>query len=72
MLSCKQVTELCSQELDRQLGLGERVSLKTHLMMCSGCSNYRRQLFTLREVARAYADGRAVVISPPDNQGSAN
>lgn len=64
MLSCKQVTELCSQELDRQLGLGERVSLKTHLMMCSGCSNYRRQLLTLREVARAYADGRAIL--PPD------
>ena len=68
MLSCKQVTELCSQELDRQLGLGERVSLKTHLMMCSGCSNYRRQLFTLREVARAYADGRAVVTSPPEQR----
>ena len=64
MLSCKQVAELCSQELDRQLGLGERVSLKTHLMMCSGCSNYRRQMFTLRQLARAYADGRAVVTSP--------
>lgn len=66
MLSCKKVTELCSQELDRQLGLGERVSLKAHLMMCSGCSNYRRQLLTLREVARTYAEGRAVVAAPSE------
>jgi len=66
MLTCKQVTELCSQEMDRQLRLVERLSLRSHLMMCSGCSNYRRQLFTLREVARAYADGRAVVTSAPE------
>lgn len=66
MLSCKQVTELCSEEMDRRLGLGERLSLKTHLMMCPGCSNYRRQLFTLREVARAYADGRATAASPSE------
>lgn len=66
MLSCRQVTELCSQELDRQLGLGERVSLKAHIMMCSGCANYRRQLFTLREVARAYAEGRAAAALPPE------
>lgn len=66
MLSCRQMTELCSQEMDRPLGLGERLSLRTHLMMCSGCSNYRRQLFTLREVAQAYADGRAVVAAPSE------
>ena len=66
MLSCRQMTELCSQEMDRRLGLGERLSLKTHLMMCAGCSNYRRQLFTLRDVARAYADGRAALASPSE------
>jgi predicted anti-sigma-YlaC factor YlaD len=66
MLSCRQVTELCSQEMDRKLGLGEHLSLKTHLMMCAGCTNYRRQLFTLRTLARAYAEGRAVVTSSSD------
>jgi predicted anti-sigma-YlaC factor YlaD len=58
MLNCKEVTEVCSAELDRPLRLGENVSLRTHLMMCTGCTEYRRQLRTLREVMQAYADGR--------------
>ncbi len=59
MLSCKEVTEVCSAELERPLKLGEQLSLRTHLMMCTGCTNYRKQLKTLREVTRAYADGKA-------------
>ena len=60
MLNCKEVTELCSAELDRQLRLGEKVSLHTHLMMCSGCANYRKQVTALRQVMQAYAEGRGV------------
>lgn len=59
MLSCKRVTELCSQELERPLGLGERASLHLHLMACAGCANFRRQMKTLREAMRAYAQGHA-------------
>lgn len=59
MLNCKETTELCSQEMERPLGLGERVSLKTHLLMCSGCANFRKQMKTLRQVMQAYAEGRA-------------
>ena len=47
MLNCKEVTEVCSAEMERPLRLGEQVSLRTHLMMCTGCSEYRRQLKTL-------------------------
>jgi predicted anti-sigma-YlaC factor YlaD len=64
MLNCKEVTELCSQELERELGFGERFSLGTHLMMCSGCSNFRRQMSALRKIAREYAEGRAVTTTP--------
>lgn len=60
MLNCREVTEVCSQEMERPLGLAEQVSLRTHLMMCTGCSNYRKQLKTLRKVMQAYADGQAV------------
>ena len=60
MLNCRQVTEVCSNELERPLGIGEQVSLRTHLMMCTGCSNYRKQLKTLRQVMQAYAEGKAV------------
>jgi predicted anti-sigma-YlaC factor YlaD len=63
MLNCKEVTELCSQEMERPLRLGERVSLATHLMMCTGCTNFRKQMKELRLVAQTYAAGGAVV--PP-------
>jgi predicted anti-sigma-YlaC factor YlaD len=69
MLNCKQVTQLCSQELERKLGLAERVSLGAHLMMCTGCSNFRRQMSALRKIARGYADGQAVVEAPGEHSG---
>lgn len=69
MLNCKEVTELCSQEMERALGLRERMSLGAHLMMCSGCSNFRRQMAALRKIAREYAGGRAA--SDASNENSA-
>lgn len=62
MLSCKEVTEVCSAEMERPLRLGEQVSLRAHLMMCTGCTQYRKQLKTLRQVMQAYAEGRAAGI----------
>ncbi len=60
MLNCKETTELCSQEIERPLRLGEQVALRTHLMMCSGCTRFRRQIRLLHDAATAYAEGRAV------------
>jgi len=65
MLNCREVTELCSSELETPLGLGQRVSLRTHLMMCSGCSNYRKQVKMLREMSVAYAAGKALPTEVP-------
>lgn len=55
MLNCKNVTRLFSEEQERPLTLKERMSLKVHVMMCSGCRNFRQQMYTLRRVARTYA-----------------
>lgn len=44
MLSCKEVSKLLSQARERPLGLRERLGLRLHLMMCSGCTNFRKQL----------------------------
>ena len=66
MLNCKETTELCSQEMERSLGLGERMSLAAHLMMCSGCTNFRKQMKALRVVARTYAEGGATTPPPAD------
>lgn len=67
-MNCKEVTELCSQEMERPLGLGERLSLGTHLMMCKGCTNFRRQMKALRFVAQSYAAGEAAVVPPAQDE----
>lgn len=64
MLSCREVSAVCSAELDRPLSLGEQVSLRTHLMMCSACTNYRKQLKQLRQAAQRYAEGNSVSEKP--------
>ncbi len=69
MLSCKDVTKVCSDEMERPLKLGEQMSLRTHLMMCSGCTNYRKQLKALRQVMQAYAEGRAITGDPSAESG---
>lgn len=69
MLSCREVTELCSRELDQEIRLGQKVSMHAHLLMCSGCSNYRRQLSMLREAARRYADGGAPSVTLDEEPG---
>lgn len=52
MLSCKQVTELVSQGLDRRLDFGERLAVRVHLAICGGCSNFSRQVEFLRRAVQ--------------------
>lgn len=49
MLSCKEVTRLVSQGLDRRLGVGERLRLRLHLAICGGCTQFSRQMRFLRK-----------------------
>lgn len=44
MLSCKQASELVSQALDRPLSIRERWSVRFHLMICTACTRFSRQL----------------------------
>lgn len=44
MLSCKEVTRLASESLDRDLSFKEHVAMKLHLMMCRMCQRYSKQL----------------------------
>ncbi len=52
MLNCKQATELMSRGMDRSLSLSRRISLRIHLMMCSGCRNLNKQMQFLRQASR--------------------
>jgi len=56
MLSCKETTEKLSEAQDRNLSLAEKLQLKLHLAMCSGCRNFGKQLDFLRAACQRYAD----------------
>jgi hypothetical protein len=57
MLSCRQATELMSQEQERPLSLAERIALRLHVWICAGCTNYRRHMAVLRIASRRFGSG---------------
>ena len=52
LLSCKEITRLVSQGLDRELAFGERVALRVHFAICLGCRRASRQMEFLRRAVR--------------------
>lgn len=56
-MNCQQATQLISESQERALFLSEKVSLKMHVMMCSGCKNFNLQMPFLRQAMKAYANG---------------
>ena len=54
-MSCRKATNLISLALDRPLTRGERISLRCHLVLCTACRRYRRQLETVRHLVSRYA-----------------
>src|SRR4051812_20938067 len=55
--TCKEMTALMSQSMERRLTLRERVLLKLHLWVCAWCVWYLEQLKLLRASLRARAEG---------------
>ncbi len=49
MLSCKQATHAMSQQQDRPLSWREQFDLKMHLLFCSGCRQFNRQMDLIRQ-----------------------
>jgi hypothetical protein len=56
MRTCREVSRLISESMDRRLPFGQRVGLRIHISMCRFCSRYRRQLILIREAMRRYLD----------------
>ncbi len=54
MLNCRQATQLMSLRMDRKLGVRQKLGLRLHLMMCSGCRNFDRQMDFLRRGLRRF------------------
>lgn len=53
MRSCQDISTLVSESMERRLPLGRRVAIRMHLLMCSYCSRFERQLKFLRKAARS-------------------
>lgn len=68
MLSCKDVTKLLSESMDRSLPLGKRIGVRLHLILCKWCARYERQLLLIRGTARRLA---ATVDAPGESFGGA-
>ncbi len=52
MLNCKQATHLMSQSQDRKLAPREQLGLRLHLLICSGCTQFNKQLDFIRLACR--------------------
>jgi hypothetical protein len=65
MLTCKEATHLLSAGQDRKLTVAERVRLEMHLVICDGCSNFRKQMDFLRTACRRYVDACKHDDGPP-------
>lgn len=55
MMSCKRVSRLLSESMDRELSVWERIALRFHLAMCRLCGGFSEDLKLLREAARRHA-----------------
>lgn len=60
MLKCRDATRLLSEELERKLTLREVLGLRFHTLECTNCRNFGRQIKTLRQLSRSYAQGASV------------
>ncbi len=56
MRSCREISTLVSQSLDKKLSFPERFEMSLHLMICSQCRNFRKQTLFMRKAAQRYAN----------------
>ncbi len=50
IFSCKNITSMISESMDRKLPLSRRMGIRFHLMMCHLCRRYEQQLLFIRSV----------------------
>lgn len=62
MPSCRDISQLISEAMDRNLPLRKRLTIRVHVSMCKFCRRYERQLHLLHEGARHYANPEKNVV----------
>lgn len=56
MRSCRDISALVSQGLDKKLNYRERFSVWLHVMICTRCRNFQSQAQFIRKAAHHYTD----------------
>lgn len=51
-VNCRQASRLISEAMDRELSFMERLGLRLHLMICTACRAWRRQVRLIRLAMR--------------------
>ncbi len=59
MLSCEETSELLSRAQDERLSFTERMGVRIHLLMCSLCHRYEKQLRFIRKATESLAQDSA-------------
>jgi hypothetical protein len=55
MYSCKQVSQIVSESLDKKLPLWTRLQLRMHLAMCGICSRFRKTMIRVDREIKQHA-----------------
>jgi hypothetical protein len=53
-LTCKDITRLVSESMDRNLSLTQRIKIRIHLGMCRYCARFEKQVRFLRTVCQTH------------------
>ncbi len=53
-MRCDEVVQFVSQAHDRDLTRAERFAIRSHLVYCTACRRYRRQIAALRQALRLH------------------
>ncbi|MDR7016743.1 zf-HC2 domain-containing protein [Acinetobacter sp. 3657] len=54
MLTCRQATQLLSEQQDRQLVFKEQSALQFHVMMCRSCRRFGKQMKILSLLTKEF------------------
>lgn len=46
--TCREVAAILVAREDRKLGLGDRLALRIHMVICDACPRFERQMLTMR------------------------
>ena len=62
--SCKHASRLLSEQLEHPLSLSHKIFLRIHLMMCTNCVFFERQIRALKNIFGRYPEPSEELPSP--------